>query len=136
LSDDDTVLRRMVLALVVTPVVPVLRKAALGLDTVAGLALDAHGNLVITDGDDSVIWVLANSTGTFYGQSMTVGDICIVAGNGNADYTGDGGPARAAPWTNPRGPPSTHPATSSSPMTVTTSSAWWPRRRGSSTARR
>jgi hypothetical protein len=78
-------------------------KAAIGLDEVAGLALDANGNLIITDGDDSVIWVLAATTGTFYGQAMTVGDVYIIAGNGNADYTGDGGPATAAALDEPEG---------------------------------
>jgi secreted PhoX family phosphatase len=78
-------------------------KAAIGLDTVAGVVLDANGNLIITDGDDNVIWVVANSTGTFYGQAMTAGDAFIIAGNGNADYTGDGGPALAAALDEPEG---------------------------------
>lgn len=79
------------------------KSAELGLDVVVGLALDADGNLVVTDGDNSVIWVVANATGTFYGQSMTAGDIYIIAGNGNSDYTGDGGPATAAALDEPEG---------------------------------
>ena len=31
------------------------------------------------------------ATGTFYGQSMTKGDIYTIAGNGTAGYSGDGG---------------------------------------------
>ncbi len=77
--------------------------AELGLDVVTGVAVDAAGNLVVTDGDNNVIWVVANRTGEFYGQAMTVGDIYIVAGNGNADYTGDGGPATTAALDEPEG---------------------------------
>ena len=32
-------------------------------------------------------------SGTFYGQSMTAGDIYTVAGNGRPGFSGDGGPA-------------------------------------------
>ena len=47
------------------------------------------------------------STGTFYGQAMTAGDIYTVAGNGTGGFSGDGGPATTAelvhrpawPWT-------------------------------------
>jgi trimeric autotransporter adhesin len=78
-------------------------KAELGLDVVAGVEVDANGNLVITDGDNNVIWVVANETGTFYGQAMTAGDIYIIAGTGAADYTGDGGPATAATLDEPEG---------------------------------
>jgi sugar lactone lactonase YvrE len=78
-------------------------KAEMGLDVVAGVVVDHNGNLVITDGDNNVIWLVANSTGTFYGQAMAAGDIYIIAGNGNADYTGDGGPAVAAALDEPEG---------------------------------
>jgi hypothetical protein len=40
--------------------------------------------------------VVAASTGTFYGQAMTAGDIYTVAGDGNKVYSGDGGPATSA----------------------------------------
>ena len=46
----------------------------------AGVALDAAGNLLIADSDR--IRVVAASTGTFYGQPMTAGDIYTVAGGG------------------------------------------------------
>ena len=40
--------------------------------------------------------MVAASTGTFYGQAMTAGDIYTVAGDGINGYSGDGGPATAA----------------------------------------
>ncbi len=58
--------------------------------------LDASGNLVITDTGDSLIQVVAETTGTFYGQAMTAGDIYTVAGNGTDGFAGDGGPAASA----------------------------------------
>ncbi len=57
-----------------------------------GIAVDAHGNLVIAD--NQRIRVVAARTGTFYGQAMTVGYIYTVAGGGTG--TGDGTPARGA----------------------------------------
>ena len=36
---------------------------------------------------------MAGTTGTFYGEHMTAGDIYTVAGNGKGPYSGDGGPA-------------------------------------------
>jgi trimeric autotransporter adhesin len=60
------------------------------------VAVDHNGNLVIADTGNDRIRVVAESTGTFYGQAMTAGDIYTVAGNGNQGYSGDGGPATAA----------------------------------------
>jgi trimeric autotransporter adhesin len=61
-----------------------------------GVTVDGAGNLVIADTYDDVIQVVATSTGTFYGQAMTAGDIYTVAGNGTEGYSGDGGPATSA----------------------------------------
>ena len=47
--------------------------------------------------------MVAENTGTFYGRAMTAGDIYTVAGNGNPDYSGDGGPATGAELSSPRG---------------------------------
>ena len=58
--------------------------------------MDHHGNLVIDDGGNNRIRVVAASTGTFYGQAMTADHIYTVAGNGKAGFSGDGGPATAA----------------------------------------
>ena len=58
--------------------------------------MDGAGNLVIADTDNQRVRVVAASTGTFYGQAMTAGDIYTVAGNGTSGFSGDGGPATSA----------------------------------------
>ncbi len=67
----------------------------------AGLAVDGSGNLIIADAGNAVIRVVAETSGTFYGQAMTAGDIYTVAGNGNVGFGGDGGPATSAELDNP-----------------------------------
>ena len=69
----------------------------------AGAAVDASGNLVIADTNNQRIRVVASSTGMFYGQLMTAGDIYTVAGDGSAGDTGDGGPATGASLDGPAG---------------------------------
>src|SRR5262249_52886669 len=59
-------------------------------------AVDAQGNLVIADTGDNLVRVVAGTTGTFYGQAMTAGDIYSIAGNGAQGFAGDGGPATGA----------------------------------------
>jgi hypothetical protein len=60
-----------------------------------GVAVDSHGNVVVTDTRNDVVWTIAARAGTFYGQAMTAGDIYVVAGGG-AEILGDGGPATQA----------------------------------------
>ena len=60
----------------------------------AAVAFDASGNLLLASGPR--VRVIAASTGTFYGQAMTAGDIYTIAGHGVANPLGDGGPALAA----------------------------------------
>lgn len=55
-----------------------------------GIALDHHGNLLISDPGHGQVRVIAVSTGRFYGQNMTTGDIYTIAGNGSA-FSVDGG---------------------------------------------
>jgi hypothetical protein len=61
------------------------------------VAVDGHGNLVITDLGGRRVRVVAVRTGTFYGQAMKAGDIYTVAGNGaGQNYGGNGIPATSA----------------------------------------
>jgi trimeric autotransporter adhesin len=77
--------------------------------TAAGLyypdqaAVDAAGNLVIADGANDRVRVVAAGDGTFYGQAMTAGNIYTVAGNGTTGFSGEGGPATSAELDSPRG---------------------------------
>ena len=77
--------------------------AAAELNRPTGVATDAAGNLVIADWFNQRIRVVAASTGAFYGQSMTAGNIYTVAGTGAAGYSGDGGPAASAELDRPTG---------------------------------
>lgn len=51
-----------------------------------GVAIDANGDIYITDGENQVIRKIANDTGI----------ITTIAGSGEAGYSGDGGPATSA----------------------------------------
>jgi hypothetical protein len=68
-----------------------------------GVAVDAAGNLVIADvgrlspTSGARVRVVAATSGTFYGQQMTKGDIYTVAGTTTGtQFSGDGGPATEA----------------------------------------
>ncbi|HLX48202.1 MAG TPA: hypothetical protein VKS82_07710 [Streptosporangiaceae bacterium] len=65
--------------------------------------LDSTGDVVIADEGANRIRVIAEKTGTLYGQPMTAGDIYSVAGNGGAGFFGDGGPATHAELNEPQG---------------------------------
>jgi RHS repeat-associated protein len=63
----------------------------------AGLALDAAGDLYIGDTFNNRIQEVPVSSGTQWGQSMTVGDMYTIIGSSMTEGdTGDGGPATAA----------------------------------------
>jgi hypothetical protein len=68
-----------------------------------GVVVDGAGNLVIADTANKRIRVVAASTGTFYGQAMTAGDIDTVAGTGRGGFSGEGGPATQARLNFPSG---------------------------------
>ena len=61
-----------------------------------GATVDGAGNVLVTDPGNSRVRVVAESTGTFYGQAMTAGDIYTIAGDTYFGYAGDGGPATSA----------------------------------------
>jgi trimeric autotransporter adhesin len=67
------------------------------------VAVDGAGNLLVADNGNNRIRVVAASTGEFYGQGMTAGDIYLLAGNGQAGYSGNGGPAAKAKLDDPYG---------------------------------
>jgi hypothetical protein len=69
----------------------------------AETAVDATGNVVIADAANNRVRVVAASTGTFYGKTMTAGDIYTIAGKAVAGFSGDGGPATGAELNNPLG---------------------------------
>ena len=62
---------------------------------VGGVTVDQHGNVIVTDTINNVVWAIAAHAGTFYGRAMTAGDIYVVAGGGTR-ILGDGGPATRA----------------------------------------
>ena len=75
--------------------------AALG-TFLLGIRVDAAGNLVLATVDNSRVRVVAAATGTFYGVSMTAGDIYSVAGGGTGG-TANGIPAIQATLPDPGG---------------------------------
>src|SRR5215831_12056524 len=76
--------------------------AAALLNQPGAVKVDGAGNLLIADTNNFRVRVVAATSGTFYGQVMTAGNIDTVAGNGNARYSGDHGPAIRAQIANPR----------------------------------
>ena len=100
-----------------------------------GAAVDGAGNLVIADTGNERVRVVADSTGSFYGQAMTAGHIYTVAGNGAAGLSGNGGPATSARLNNPDGVAVDGAATWSSPTPTTTGCGWWRTAPASPTAR-
>ncbi|MBV9660150.1 MAG: hypothetical protein JO337_03230, partial [Acidimicrobiales bacterium] len=63
--------------------------------------VDGSGNLLIADANNDRIRVMAASSGTFYGQAMTAGDVYTIAGNGSSNYSGSGIPALSSGLGNP-----------------------------------
>jgi sugar lactone lactonase YvrE len=61
-----------------------------------GAAIDSAGNVLITDSINGRVLALAETTGTFYGITMTAGHVYTVAGDGTQGFGGDGGRARQA----------------------------------------
>jgi len=64
-----------------------------GLGTASGLAIDATGNLFVSDSEYDVVW----------GWNKATEQITRVAGTGLGGYSGDGGPATAAQLRTPYG---------------------------------
>jgi hypothetical protein len=73
------------------------------LQSPAGLAVDRHGNVLISDTGAQRVRLLAAANGTFYGHAASSGDIYTIAGNGTAGFTGDKGRATSAELHGPLG---------------------------------
>jgi DNA-binding beta-propeller fold protein YncE len=67
----------------------------------SGVTVDSAGNLVFADTLNDMIRVVAVTTGTFYGQAMTAGDIYKIAGNRIPGFSGDGGQPTTAELNTP-----------------------------------
>ena len=68
----------------------------------SGLAVDQAGNLLVADFSDNAVFAIAGTSGTYYGQSMTGGDIYTIADSSGAEGdTGDGGAATSATLDSP-----------------------------------
>jgi hypothetical protein len=67
-----------------------------------GLAVDSHGNVIVDDVFNNDIRVVAEATGTFYGQSMKAGTVYTIAGSPNIGVdSGDGAAATAGGFAQP-----------------------------------
>ena len=73
------------------------------LQDTCGVAVDHWGNLVIAEGFNDRVRVVAARTGRFYRRAMKAGDIYTVAGDGPPGFSGDGGPATKAELSLPSG---------------------------------
>src|ERR1022692_2599703 len=70
----------------------------------AGLAFDSSGNMVISDSGNDRILVVPAASGTYFGVSMTAGNVYKIAGQGgNPGHSGDGGSAVLAFLNDPQG---------------------------------
>ncbi len=67
------------------------------------IALDANGDIFEMGTTESNVRMIANTSGTYYGKSMTAGYIYTVAGGTSSGYTGDGGAATQATLDVPEG---------------------------------
>ncbi|HTX01417.1 MAG TPA: hypothetical protein VMD59_21715 [Acidimicrobiales bacterium] len=67
-----------------------------------GVAVDSAGNVYIADTEDNTVRFVPASSGTYFGDAMTGGDIYRIAGNGTPGYSGDGGPATSAELDSPQ----------------------------------
>jgi hypothetical protein len=76
--------------------------------TPSDVTVDHAGNLILSDSYLERVLVVAEHTGTYYGQAMTAGDVYTLAGDsplsgGLGGYSGDGGPATSAELDRPEG---------------------------------
>jgi hypothetical protein len=80
-----------------------IQAAMFGFQGFSPVTFDASGNLVVAYVNTDKVWLLAATTGTFYGQKMTAGFLYRIAGTGAQGFSGDGGPAVKARLSAPDG---------------------------------
>ncbi len=68
----------------------------------SGVAVDAAGDIAIADTNNNVVRFVPAVSGTYFGQSMTGGDMYTIAGNGTAGLSGNAGPATSAELDSPQ----------------------------------
>ena len=73
------------------------------LDTPQGVAVDAAGNLFISDSANNMIRFVPAAKGAYDGMAVKAGDIYTIAGKGPAGYSGNGGLATQADLNAPAG---------------------------------
>jgi hypothetical protein len=67
---------------------------------------DSQGNIYLDDGCNTLVYEIPAVSGTYFGQSMSAGDVYVVAGDGSSGvygYAGAGGPALYANFSGPQG---------------------------------
>ena len=69
----------------------------------SSVRVDSSGDIVIADTGNDVVRFIPAVSGTYFGHSMTAGDIYDVAGNGQSGSTGDGGVATSGELDAPGG---------------------------------
>ena len=67
---------------------------AAGLGSARAVSTDRAGNVFVVS--DQRVRMIVAKAGTYFGRTMTAGDIYTIAGNGSTGYTGIGGPATTA----------------------------------------
>ena len=68
-----------------------------------GIAFDANGDIAIADTANNAVRFVPKASGTYFGQSMTAGDIYTIAGTTTAGYSGNGAAATSAKINAPAG---------------------------------
>jgi hypothetical protein len=69
----------------------------------ASLTFGWSGNLLVADGCNNRVRLIAVRSGRYFGQTMTAGDVYTIAGTGAPGYSGNGGPAVKAKLSYPTG---------------------------------